>query len=111
MRKEVFLGPVFIIVIWYILYITKFINPLFLPPPHAVFLKLMQLLVESTVWKEIGVTLFRTVAGFILAAFIGIHIGLFMGYYPKISSSFDFLVDFFRSLPVYYPLFAASFVR
>lgn len=111
MRKEIFFGPTIIIVFWYLLYFTKFINPLFLPPPHSVIIKLFQLLSLSTVWREIGYTIFRTILGFIISALIGIPTGLIMGYYEKLHAAFDFLVDFFRSLPAIalFPLFMFFF--
>lgn len=99
MRKELLIGPLGIILLWYLLYFLKIINPLFLPLPHIVFAELLRLLSSIDVWKDVSYTLLRVVIGFILAAFIGIPVGLFMGYYKKVYSAFEVLVDFFRSLP------------
>ncbi len=99
MRKEMFIGPIGIILFWYLVYILKIINPLFLPAPHVVFAELFRMMFNIDVWKDIGSTLWRVVIGFVLAAIIGIPVGLFMGYYNKVYSAFEILVDFFRSLP------------
>lgn len=111
MKKEIIIGPILILIFWYFLYIFKLINPLFLPSPHSVIHQFFKLLCSLLVWREIGHTLFRTILGFIFSALIGIPIGLFMGYYKRIYSSFEFLVDFFRSLPAIalFPLFMFFF--
>ena len=99
MRKELFYGPLAIILFWYLLFWIRIINPLFLPTPHKVIVELFHLLLTGKIWVDIGSTLLRTVFGFLLAVIIGTPIGLFMGYYTKVYSSFEIIVDFFRSLP------------
>ncbi|NCB43220.1 MAG: ABC transporter permease [Clostridia bacterium] len=99
MRKELFIGPIGIIIIWYLICLLNIVNQLFLPAPHIVFSEFFRLLFSIDVWKDIGSTLLRVVVGFILAAFLGIPVGLFMGYYKKVYSAFEILIDFFRSLP------------
>lgn len=99
MRKELFVGPIGIIIFWYLVYFLKLVNPLFIPAPHVVFCELFRLIFSLDIWKDIGSTLWRVILGFILAALIGIPVGLFMGYYKKVYYSFEILIDFFRSLP------------
>jgi len=55
--------------------------------------------------------LYRMVLGFGLGAAIGIPIGLLMGRSDKVYRSLEFLVDFFRSIPVtaLFPLFLVIF--
>lgn len=99
MRKELLYGPLVILALWYLLFFVQVINPLFLPPPHTVIAKLFRLLLMTQIWGDIGFTLLRTVVGFVLAVVVGTPIGLFMGYYTKVYSAFEIVVDFFRSLP------------
>lgn len=99
MRKEVLYGPLAALLFWYVLYWAGIVNPLFLPPPHTVMAKLFRMLLTSEVWKDIGSSLWRIVFGFLIAAGFGIPVGLLMGYYRKLNSTFELVVDFFRSLP------------
>jgi NitT/TauT family transport system permease protein len=99
MRKELLYGPLAILLIWYIIFQVKIINPLFLPPPHTVIVEFIRLLFTKEIWADIGSTFYRTVIGFLLAVVIGAPIGLFMGHYTKVYSAFEVIVDFFRSLP------------
>lgn len=99
MRKELFYGPLVILVLWYLLFLAQVINPLFLPPPHIVASELFRLLFTKQIWGDVGSTFLRTVVGFLLAVVIGTPIGLLMGHYTKVYSSFEVVVDFFRSLP------------
>jgi ABC-type nitrate/sulfonate/bicarbonate transport system permease component len=110
-RKEILYGPILLIFFWYLLYLTGFIHPLFLPPPHAVIAKLLEVLTTLEVWKDIAFSFWRIMVGFLIAAVIGIPIGLLMGLYKKVYSSFEVLVDFFRSLPALavFPLLMSFF--
>ncbi|MEK6321993.1 MAG: ABC transporter permease [Acidobacteriota bacterium] len=99
MRKELLYGPLAVILFWYVVYWMGIINPLFLPPPHAVMAEFFRMIVTLQVWKDIGASLWRIIIGFLIAGALGIPIGLAMGYYQKFYSAFEVLVDFFRSLP------------
>jgi len=99
MRKELLFGPLVIFLLWYALCWIKVINPLFLPMPHVVIAELFRLLTIWDIWMDIGSSLWRIIVGFLIAAVIGIPIGLFMGYYKKVYGAFEIIVDFFRSLP------------
>lgn len=99
MKKEVLYGPLIIFLLWYVLYWTGFIHPLFLPQPHDVIAELARMLFTLNLWKDIGASLGRIIVGFGIAAAIGIPVGLLMGYHRRVRDSFELVVDFFRSLP------------
>lgn len=99
MKKELVYGVFFVVIIWYITYALQIINPLFLPAPHAVISELVRLLLTNAMWQDIGISLLRVFISIILAMVIGIPVGLLMGYYKRINSTFEIIVDFFRSLP------------
>jgi len=106
-----FIIPIIIVVIWFSTSNLKLISPLFLPSPQAVFLKITQLLVTTEILPDIASTLYRVFLGFVIACLIGIPLGLLMGYSDKIYSSFEFVVEFFRSIPAtaLFPLFLLFF--
>jgi NitT/TauT family transport system permease protein len=99
MRKEIFIGPIVIFVIWFVLTSGNYINPLLLPNPIAVVNKLWILLSTGIVFHDLGLTVYRTLAGYAIAALIGIPLGLFVGFVRRVYYSFEFVIDFFRSMP------------
>lgn len=111
MKRMIILAPVIILLIWFAISHLNVINPLFLPAPEIVFIKLGELLVTGQIIPDVTMTLLRMFAGFALAMLIGIPIGLLMGYYRRVYDSLQFIVDFFRSLPAtaLFPLFLLFF--
>jgi len=99
MKKETYIGPAILIIIWYLVTLTKWINPLFLPSPIEVLIALYRILGTGKAWLDILLTTGRVGIGFLIAAIMGIPIGLLMGRYKKINATFSFVIDFFRSLP------------
>jgi len=99
MRKEIVIGPIIMLVIWGILTLGGYINPLLLPNPIDVAKNLWGLLSTGVVFHDLGLTIYRTLAGYAFAALIGIPLGLFVGYARKVYYSFEFVIDFFRSMP------------
>lgn len=111
MRKEIFLSLIFLIAIWIVITSFHLVNPLFLPSPWKVIVTLFQLFSTGAIEADILKTLYRMILGFGLGAIIGIPIGLLMGKSEKVYHSLEFLVDFFRSIPVtaLFPLFLVVF--
>jgi len=111
MKKSSLLGTIGLLAVWYIITYFNLIKPLFLPGPGAVFYKLGQLLISIDFLKDIGLSLYRLIIGFSLGMIIGVSIGIIMGYFKKIYMSLDFIIDFFRSIPVMslFPLFLVFF--
>ena len=99
MRKEIFVGPIVVLIIWCILTLGGYINPLLLPAPSAVAKKLCNLLISGDVFGDLASTVYRTLVGYICAGLIGIPLGLLVGYVRRIYYSFEFVIDFFRSMP------------
>src|SRR3984893_10161039 len=56
-----------------------------LPPPGAVFMRLAQQLATTAFQQEIGATLFRLFAGFSIAVFFGVGIGLAAAASPAVN--------------------------
>lgn len=108
MKYVSLVGPILLLAIWGALSGFGIVSPLILPTPTAVGRALYSLLVgKGILWLDIGLTFYRTIASFLLASIIGIPVGLFMGFVPLFYRMFEFLVDFFRSIPpiALFPLF------
>jgi NitT/TauT family transport system permease protein len=103
--------PLFIRIIWAIFSNLKFISPLFLSTPQSVFLEIINLFSSGVIIPDILLTLYRVLAGFIIACLIGIPLGLLMGYSDRIYYSLEFVVEFFRGIPTtaLFPLFLLFF--
>ncbi|MBC8217763.1 MAG: ABC transporter permease [Planctomycetes bacterium] len=99
MRKEIFIGPIIVVIIWCVLTVGGYVNPLLLPAPTAVLRNLWDLLRSGDVFGDLGSTIYRTLVGYICAGLIGIPLGLLVGYVRRIYYSFEFVIDFFRSMP------------
>lgn len=57
------------------------------------------LLIDHGFLKDIGMTTWRVVAGFLLAAVIGVPLGIFMGAYKHVEAFFEPFISFSRYLP------------
>lgn len=95
----IIVGPLLIIVIWYILPKLGVIKEFFLPNPLRVTKELFILFTKTRVLTDLGYTLYRAILGFFLAALWGVPVGLLVGYYAKLYRMFEVVIDFFRSLP------------
>ena len=54
---------------------------------------------ETTLWQDIGATLGRCLAGFVLAAVTAVPLGLWMGRSQMLAASVDYIIQFMRPLP------------
>lgn len=73
------------------------------PPPTSVWLAFVDILRDgyrdTTLAEDIGATLGRSLAGFGLAAFLGVPFGLWLGTSRRASAAFGWIVQFMRPLP------------
>ncbi len=76
---------------------------IWLPPPEKVVSRLGEIASEgyrdSTLWEQMGYSLFRVVLGFIFGALVGIPLGYAMGLSNWFRGWFDPIVEFMRPVP------------
>ena len=103
--------PAFLLAFWSVLTGSGLIDPIFLPPPLDVGKSIISGFVNGTMLKDLGVTLWRALAGFALSAVIGIPLGLIVGRFKIIAAATQPTFDFFRSIPAtaLFPLFLFLF--
>ncbi|MDH5766485.1 MAG: ABC transporter permease subunit [Gammaproteobacteria bacterium] len=74
-----------------------------LPPPEAVVERLFDIAANGyqnvTLWENIGWSLFRVLAGFLLGCIVGIPLGYAMGLNNWFRGWFDPIVEFMRPIP------------
>jgi NitT/TauT family transport system permease protein len=97
----------FFLIIWSILTYGGFVDPLFLPSPGRVFQAGVDLFLELGFTTDILNSVYRVMMGFIIAAIIGVPIGLIMGTFKVAEAFTEPVVGFIRYMPAsaFIPLF------
>ena len=97
----------FFFTIWSILTYGGFVDPLFLPSPGRVFQAGVDLFVDLGFATDILNSVYRVMFGFIVAALIGVPLGLFMGTFKAAEAFTEPVVGFIRYMPAsaFIPLF------
>jgi len=97
----------FFLVIWSILTYGRFVDPLFLPSPGRVFQAGVDLFSELGFTTDILNSVYRVMMGFVVAAIIGVPIGLIMGTFKVAEAFTEPVVGFIRYMPAsaFIPLF------
>lgn len=92
-------GVVALFGIWWALSISGIVNPVLLPTPIATLGALIQATFAGTMLVDFTATVLRTFEAFLMAAAIGVPLGVALGSSEKLYRSVEFLIDFFRSTP------------
>jgi NitT/TauT family transport system permease protein len=97
----------FFFIIWSILTYGGLVDPLFLPSPGRVFQAGVDLFVDLGFTTDILNSVYRVMFGFIVAALIGVPLGLFMGTFKAAEAFTEPVVGFIRYMPAsaFIPLF------
>ncbi|MEO8807440.1 MAG: ABC transporter permease subunit, partial [Burkholderiaceae bacterium] len=105
------LGPIVLFLIWDLVVRAGLIKVILLPTPWATLQALVTGLAGGPLLLDFGVTVLRTLEAFLIAAVIGVPLGVLLGSNEKAYRSVEFLIDFFRSTPssALIPLFLLIF--
>jgi ABC-type nitrate/sulfonate/bicarbonate transport system permease component len=108
---QIALGPVLLFGVWYAAGTLGILNPRLIPLPDAVLATTWTAITQGTMINDITQTLVRVVMSFLIAAGIGVPIGIVIGSNERVYRSAEFLIDFFRSTPAtaMFPLFMLLF--
>ena len=93
------LGPLLLFIAWDLVVRLGFIKPILLPTPWATLGALFTGLAGGPLLLDFAVTVMRTLEAFMIAAVIGVPLGVLLGSNEKAYRSVEFLIDFFRSTP------------
>jgi len=96
------LGVLFFVLffaVWAIATLGGFVSKTFLADPITMVKSGWTLLAEHGFAKDIGMTVWRVVGGFVLAALLAVPLGVAMGAYKPIEAFFEPFVSFARYLP------------
>ena len=106
-----FIGPLALFIVWDLVVRFGLIKPILLPPPLATLGTLITGLAGGPLLQDFLVTVWRTLQAFLIAAVIGMPLGVLLGSNERAYRSVEFLIDFFRSTPssALIPLFLLIF--
>ncbi len=85
--------------VWWLIAVSGWVNPVLLPTPIATLDTLVRGMFSGTMLPDFWATVLRTFSAFLLAAVIGVPVGVALGSSEKLYRSVEFLIDFFRSTP------------
>jgi ABC-type nitrate/sulfonate/bicarbonate transport system permease component len=85
--------------VWWLISISGLVNPVLLPTPWTTIATLFQAMFAGDMPIDFGATVLRTFSAFLLAALVGVPLGVALGSSEKLYRSVEFLIDFFRSTP------------
>ena len=86
-------------VAWGIATLGGYVSPTFLADPFTMVREGVNLIVQHGFMKDILITIWRVFGGFLLAAAIGIPLGMMMGAYKPVEAFFEPFISFSRYLP------------
>jgi len=105
------IGPIVLFILWDLVVRLGFIKPILLPTPADTIAALVTGLAGGPLLMDFAVTVWRTLQAFLIAAAIGVPLGVLLGSNERAYRSVEFLIDFFRSTPssALIPLFLLIF--
>lgn len=74
-------------------------NPMFMPSPAAVLERFGRWLTNEGLLKDIGISVWRVMAGFLASALLALPVGLYIGTYRPVQALLQPLLDFVRYMP------------
>lgn len=97
-------GTIFVIlVVWFVVTTTGLVGPKYLPSPQELGERFVILLEEGyqgkSLWYHIGISLSRTLSGFVIGSFIGVIVGLAAGSSKTVSAALSPIMAFLRPIP------------
>jgi len=106
-----FVGPLVLFLVWDLVVRAGWIKVILLPTPAATLGALFSGLAGGALLLDFGVTVLRTLEAFLIAAVVGVPLGVLLGSNERAYRSVEFLIDFFRSTPssALIPLFLLIF--
>jgi len=87
------------LVLWAAVGLWGGIDPVFMPAPLQVLAKTWTWATELGLLEDMGISVYRVVAGFLLSAVIALPLGLLIGSFRSVQALLEPLTDFIRYMP------------
>lgn len=92
--------PILILVLWIIATNLELFSSAILPSISTVFDSLKSQLISGQLIKDIGISLLRVLEGYLIAAILGVSLGVIMGISDKINNFFFLTFSAMRQIPM-----------
>ena len=104
-------GPVILLAVWWIAYAGELVDKNLLPSPFSTLAETWEQIAHGDMIPDFLATLYRVSYAFTISAVLGVPIGILLGANEPVYRSFEFVIDFFRSMPAtaMFPLFLLLF--
>lgn len=108
---EFAVGPVLLILVWWIAFKAELVNKDLLPSPFATLRDTGEAIGAGKMTNDFVRTMVRVAYSVVIAAVAGVPTGIVLGANAAIYRSVEFIIDFFRSTPAtaLFPLFLLLF--
>ncbi len=105
------IGPVILIAVWWVAYAGELVDKNLLPSPFATLGETWHQLIAGDLLQDFGMTLYRVGYAFVIGSALGVPLGIMLGANEHLYRAFEFIIDFFRSMPAtaMFPLFLLLF--
>ena len=94
---------VLLLVVWYAISHSSFVKPGYIPTPEELGKTFVDLVRDGyqgkPLYEHIGISLFRTLTGFLLGVVVGVPIGLLSGYSRRAGAMISPIMAFIRPIP------------
>jgi len=101
MEAKKLMSPLGILIVWEMVARLNWVDPFFLPAPSAVWGELQKMILSGEVFPHIGVSLARAVSGYLLAAMVGLALGLLIAWSNLVEHIFDPLIELIRPISTF----------
>jgi NitT/TauT family transport system permease protein len=99
-RAALILSPwVLLVLLWYAVAYSGLVNPALIPTPHAVAAMFWELLTKARLPRDILMSTQRVLLGVTCGIVVAVPVGFVLGWYPRMRTFIDPLINFFRALP------------
>jgi len=87
------------VLVWWAYTAAGLANPMFMPGPEAVVTRVARWWNDEGLLADIGISVYRVMAGFLISALFALPIGLYIGTYRPVQAFLEPLTDFIRYMP------------
>ena len=95
------ISPLVILLICEVIGRAGLIDPFFLPAPSAMLKSLWQMVITGEVFPHIGISVLRAVSGYVIAAVLGLFIGLLVAWSRIFEAIIDPLIELVRPISTF----------
>lgn len=101
LKTKKFLSPIMCLLIWESVVRMGVINPFFCPAPTSIVKELYALVSTGELWAHLQDSVFRAVCGYLLAALLGISVGLLVAWSRFMEDLVDPLIELIRPVSTF----------